>query len=30
MRLLYFAWVREKTGVAAEDIDLPARFEPGH
>lgn len=24
MRLLYFAWVREKTGVAAEDIDLPA------
>ena len=24
MRLLYFAWVREKTGIAAEDIDVPA------
>ena len=24
MRLLYFAWVKEKTGVAAEDIDPPA------
>lgn len=24
MRLLYFAWVREKTGVGAEDIDIPA------
>jgi len=24
MRLLYFAWVKEKTGIAAEDIDLPA------
>jgi molybdopterin synthase sulfur carrier subunit len=23
MRLLYFAWVREKTGVAAEDVALP-------
>lgn len=23
MRLLYFAWVKEKTGVAAEDIDVP-------
>jgi sulfur-carrier protein len=23
MRLLYFAWVREKTGVATEDVDLP-------
>jgi sulfur-carrier protein len=24
MRLLYFAWVKEKTGIAAEDIDVPA------
>ncbi len=24
MRLLYFAWVKEKAGVAAEDIDPPA------
>jgi molybdopterin synthase sulfur carrier subunit len=24
MRLLYFAWVREKTGIAAEEVDLPA------
>lgn len=23
MRLLYFAWVREKTGIAAEDVDVP-------
>ena len=23
MRLLYFAWVKEKTGVAAEEVDLP-------
>jgi sulfur-carrier protein len=23
MRLLYFAWVKEKTGIGAEDIDLP-------
>jgi len=23
MRLLYFAWVREKTGIADEDIALP-------
>ena len=23
MRLLYFAWVKEKTGVAAEEIELP-------
>lgn len=23
MHLLYFAWVKEKTGVAAEDIDVP-------
>jgi molybdopterin synthase sulfur carrier subunit len=22
-RLLYFAWVKEKTGVAAEDVELP-------
>ncbi len=24
MRLLYFAWVKEKTGIGAEDIDPPA------
>lgn len=24
MRLLYFAWVRQKTGIAEEDIALPA------
>jgi sulfur-carrier protein len=24
MRLLYFAWVKEKVGRAAEDIELPA------
>ena len=23
MRLLYFAWVKEKTGIAAEDGELP-------
>jgi sulfur-carrier protein len=23
MRLLYFAWVKEKTGVAAEEVALP-------
>ncbi len=23
MRLLYFAWVKEKTGIAAEDVVLP-------
>ena len=23
MKLLYFAWVREKTGVAEEDVTLP-------
>ncbi len=23
MRLLYFAWVKEKTGVAAEDVAVP-------
>lgn len=23
MRLLYFAWVREKTGIDAEDVELP-------
>jgi sulfur-carrier protein len=23
MRLLYFAWVKEKTGIAAEDVELP-------
>lgn len=24
MRVLYFAWLRQKTGVAEEDIDVPA------
>ena len=24
MRLLYFAWVKEKAGVAAEDVELPS------
>jgi molybdopterin synthase sulfur carrier subunit len=24
MRLLYFAWVKEKTGISAEEIDIPA------
>jgi molybdopterin synthase sulfur carrier subunit len=23
LRLLYFAWVREKTGIDAEDVELP-------
>ncbi len=23
MRLLYFAWVRERVGIAEEDVDLP-------
>jgi molybdopterin synthase sulfur carrier subunit len=23
LRLLYFAWVKEKTGIGAEDIDVP-------
>lgn len=23
MKLLYFAWLKTKTGVAAEDVDLP-------
>lgn len=23
MRLLYFAWVREKTGIGMEDVELP-------
>lgn len=24
MKLLYFAWVRERVGIAEEDVDLPA------
>jgi sulfur-carrier protein len=24
MKVLYFAWVRQRTGVGEEDIDLPA------
>jgi sulfur-carrier protein len=27
MRVLYFAWVKEKAGIAAEEIDPPARIE---
>lgn len=23
MRLLYFAWVKEKTGIGAEEVDVP-------
>ncbi len=26
MRILYFAWLREKTGCAGETIDLPAEI----
>jgi molybdopterin synthase sulfur carrier subunit len=26
MRLLYFAWVKEKAGVAAEDVEIPANI----
>jgi sulfur-carrier protein len=24
MRLLYFAWVKEKTGIGDEEVDIPA------
>jgi molybdopterin synthase sulfur carrier subunit len=27
VRLIYFAWVREKVGTAAEDVDLPQGVE---
>jgi sulfur-carrier protein len=27
MRVLYFAWVKEKAGIAAEEIDPPANIE---
>ncbi len=27
MKLLYFAWVREKTGVASEEVTLPDSIE---
>ncbi len=26
MKLLYFAWVREKTGIAEEEVALPAEI----
>jgi molybdopterin synthase sulfur carrier subunit len=26
MRLLYFAWVKEKTGVATEDVEIPSEI----
>jgi molybdopterin synthase sulfur carrier subunit len=25
-RLLYFAWVKEKTGIGAEEVDIPAHI----
>ncbi len=28
MRLLYFAWVKEKAGIAAEEIAPPATWRP--
>ncbi len=27
MKLLYFAWVREKTGVGSEDVTLPENIQ---
>jgi sulfur-carrier protein len=27
MRILYFAWLREKIGLAEENLDLPAELE---
>ncbi|MEM1045846.1 MAG: molybdopterin converting factor subunit 1 [Pseudomonadota bacterium] len=27
MKIRYFAWVRERTGLAEEDVDLPAGVE---
>ena len=27
-RLLYFAWVKEKTGVAAEEVDIAGAVSP--
>ena len=24
MRILYFAWLRQRTGIEAEDVDVPA------
>jgi molybdopterin synthase sulfur carrier subunit len=26
MRLLYFAWLKEKTGVATEDVEIPSEI----
>jgi len=26
MKILYFAWVRQKAGLAEEDVDLPAEI----
>jgi molybdopterin synthase sulfur carrier subunit len=26
MRLLYFAWVKDKTGIAAEDVEVPGNI----
>lgn len=30
MKLLYFAWLRERIGVPEEDIDLPASVTTAH
>ncbi|MGH1349344.1 MAG: molybdopterin converting factor subunit 1 [Methyloligellaceae bacterium] len=27
MKLLYFAWVREKTGISSEDVELPENIQ---
>lgn len=27
MKILYFAWVRQKAGLSEEDVDLPAEVE---
>ena len=30
MKLLYFAWLRERIGVAEEDLDIPASVTSAH
>ncbi len=30
MKILYFAWVRQKTGVSEETVDLPAEIKTLH
>lgn len=29
MKLKYFAWIRERTGIAEENVDLPAEIATG-